>query len=55
MGAGFIRFLGNQTRSFITIGMRICKFVMLFARLKSSVEICYLALARKASEGKENG
>jgi hypothetical protein len=55
MGAGFIRFLGNQTRSFITIGMGICKFVMLFDPLKSTMEICYLALARKASEGKENG
>src|SRR5215470_16025469 len=48
MGAGFIRFLGNQTRSFITIGMGICKFVMLFDPLKSTMEICYLALAAEA-------
>jgi hypothetical protein len=35
MGAGFIRFLGNQTGSFISTGVRICKFMMLFARLKA--------------------
>src|SRR5262245_37038432 len=55
MGAGFIRFLGNQTCSFITIGLGFCKFIALFARLKARWKFAILPSGGSpAAENKAN-